>query len=609
MSNIIQYSSRDFATLRQEQIDYITKYYPNVVQNFNDGSLMSVLLDFGAGLADNLHFNIDRSLQETVLDFAQERKSLYNIGKTYGLKLPTKSASLAVCQFSVQVPVFADAEDKRYLPVLKSGTQVVGNGQTFELLYDVDFLSNTNTSGSVDRTKSPVFNNGKLAAYVITKTGIVIAGTTRIYSQIFDNTPPIPFYKLTLPENNVISIESVIYKSGTNFNTNPTDAEFASQANKWYEVNSLAETSVFTYDSSVPPTSNGIYSGMWLNTDYKFVKEFTPNGFCVLTFGSKTDQSFDILDNFLTTASIDLNNLLNNNSLGFAPLINTTLYVKYRVGGGSETNIGAGVINNFGSINIKLNGPDSTLNSLVQNSLTVTNLTPAIGGGDTPSIEELRNYISYNFAAQNRAITLNDYKAILLGLPSKFGRPARVGVTQNQNKIEINVISVDTNNTYQGEINSVIMNNIATYLSEFRSINDYVLVKPGEVIDLSFEISVLVDPTSQLSTITQVIQVVSNEFKSSNRHMGSGYYIFGLIKLISNITGVLNINYIKVFNKTGVGYSQNTINQTIIDSNTNEIDLSSGYINCDANQILQIKDINNDIVVIPVVANNIKSLI
>ena len=196
-----------------------------------------------------------------------------------------------------------------------------------------------------------------------------------------------------------------------------------------------------------------------------------------------------------------------------------------------------------------------------------------------------------------------------MGLPSKFGRPARVGVTQNQNKIEINVISVDTNNTYQGEINSVIMNNIATYLSEFRSINDYVLVKPGEVIDLSFEISVLVDPTSQLSTITQVIQVVSNEFKSSNRHMGSGYYIFGLIKLISNITGVLNINYIKVFNKTGVGYSQNTINQTIIDSNTNEIDLSSGYINCDANQILQIKDINNDIVVIPVVANNIKSLI
>ena len=54
-----------------------------------------------------------------------------------------------------------------------------------------------------------------------------------------------------------------------------------------------------------------------------------------------------------TDIKVLANALLNNNSLGFAPLINTTLYVKYRVGGGSETNIGAGVINNFGSINIK----------------------------------------------------------------------------------------------------------------------------------------------------------------------------------------------------------------------------------------------------------------
>jgi len=608
-TNTISYGSRDFATLRQEQIDYINKYYPDVIQNFNDGSIMSVFLDLGAALADNLHFNIDRSLQETVLDFAQEGRSLFNIAKTYGLKLPTLSASIAVCQFSVQVPVFGDAEDTRYLPVLKAGTQVQGNGQTFELLYDVDFSSNLNSSGALDRTKTPVFNNGILTAYLITKTGIVVAGTTRIYTQVFNNTPPTPFYQITLPENNVLDIESVIHKNGINFTTNPTDNEFASPTNKWYEVNSLAENSVFVYDTTVPPTSDGIYKGIWLDTNYRFVREFTPTGFCTLTFGGQTNQAFDILDSFLSGNSISLSNLLNNNSLGYAPLTNTTMYVKYRVGGGSSSNVGANVITSFGYLNITLNGPDAQLNGIVQGSLTVTNITPAVGGGEAPSIEELRNYISYNFAAQNRAVTLNDYKAILLGMPSKFGTPARVGVRQNQNKIEVNPITVDSSGAFDSQITSVILENIATYLSEYRMINDYVVVKPGEVVDLGFEISVVVDSTSQLSTVTQIISAVTNEFVSTNRQMGQSYYVYNLNKIISQIQGVLNLNYIKVFNETTSGYSQNTINQNILDTSTGEIDITTGILNCDENQILQLRNPNSDIVVIPVVSTPIRTLI
>ena len=607
-TNTISYGSRDFATLRQEQIDYISKYYPDVIQNFNDGSIMSVFLDLGAALSDNLHFNIDRSLQETVLDFAQERKSLFNIAKTYGLKLPTSSASVAICQFSVQVPVFADAEDKRYLPILRSGTQVIGNGQNFELLYDVDFSSNFNSSGALDRTKTPVFNNGVLSAYTITKTGIVSAGTTRIYTQVFDNTTPTPFYKMTLPENNVLGIESVIYKNGTNYTTNPTDVEFNSQTNKWYEVNSLAQSSVFVYDSTVPPNSDGIYKGMWLETDFRFVREFTPTGFCVLTFGSKTSQSFDILDNFLSGNAISLSSFLNNNSLGLAPLTNTTMYVKYRVGGGTQTNVGASVIDSFGYLNIQLNGPDASLNAIVQGSLTVTNITPAIGGGDAPSIEELRNYISYNFAAQERAVTLKDYKAILLGMPSIFGTPSRVGVRQNQNKIEINPITIGTTGAFENQVTSVIMDNIATYLSEFRMANDYVLVSPGEVVDLGFEVSVLIDSANQLTTITQIIQRISDEFAATKRQMGQSYYVFNLIKAISAIQGVLNLTYIKVFNKTTIGYSQNTINQNIVDTITGEVDISSGIINCDENQILQLRNPNTDIVVIPVVSSPIRTI-
>ena len=57
MANIL-YSQRDFASLKQAQIDYIKQYYPNVVQNYNDASILSVFLDLNAGIADNLQYNI-----------------------------------------------------------------------------------------------------------------------------------------------------------------------------------------------------------------------------------------------------------------------------------------------------------------------------------------------------------------------------------------------------------------------------------------------------------------------------------------------------------------------------------------------------------------------
>jgi hypothetical protein len=133
MPGKINYSKRDFLALKNEQINYIKQYYPNLIQNYNDASILSLLLDLNAGIADNLHFNIDRALQETVLDYAQERQSLFNIAKTYGLKLPSKAASVSVCNFVIEVPVRGDAEDSRYLPILYAGSQFLSNTVTFEL--------------------------------------------------------------------------------------------------------------------------------------------------------------------------------------------------------------------------------------------------------------------------------------------------------------------------------------------------------------------------------------------------------------------------------------------------------------------------------------------
>ena len=601
MANQINYSKRDFASLRNEQINYIKQYYPGLVQNFNDASILSVLLDLNAAIADNLHFHIDRALQETVLDYAQERQSLFNIAKTYGLKLPSRSASIAVCEFSIQVPVRGDAEDARYLPILYSGSQFLSGDNSFELLYDVDFASNFNVSNRIDRTKTPIFVNGVLTSYRITKTGIVVAGATRVYTQTITTTRP--FYQITLPENNVLSIESVIHKNGTTFQTLPTQAEFKSTINKWYEVHSLAEDSVFIEDRLTPPV-NGIYQGNYVKTDRRFIKEYTPNGFCTLTFGSMTNQGLDILDTFVDAGNFDLKSFVDNNSLGWAPINNTTLYVRYRIGGGIETNIGINTIDTVGQVSLNLNGPDEQINTIVRNSLTAINVTPAIGGSDEPSIEELRNYISYNFAAQNRAVTLQDYKAILLGMPAKFGVPAKTSVSQVQNKINVSVLSTDNEGNLTNSVTSTVLENIANYLSRYRMINDYVVVKPADVIDVAFEVSALMESGTQVNVIANIINLISNEFSKQNIDLGQSYIMGSLIKKISQIDGLISLNYIKAFNRVGGNYSSSRLSDDLlINIDTGEIDLTSGLIRVTTDQILQIKSPEIDIVVIPTTQN------
>jgi hypothetical protein len=72
----ISYTVKDFEAIRTELINYTKTYYPTVVQNFNDASIFSVMMDLNAAVTDNLYYNIDRSIQETVLQYAQQRSSI-----------------------------------------------------------------------------------------------------------------------------------------------------------------------------------------------------------------------------------------------------------------------------------------------------------------------------------------------------------------------------------------------------------------------------------------------------------------------------------------------------------------------------------------------------
>ena len=598
MSKKISYATRDFAGLREELVNLTTQYYPDLVKNTNDASIFSVLLDLNAAVADNLHFHIDRVWQETMLDFAQQRQSLYHIAKTYGIKIPGKRPSVALCDFSINVPVRGDKEDERYLGIMRAGTQISGGGQVFETVEDVDFSYPFNSKGEPNRLKIPNFNaNNTLVSYTITKREAVVNGATRIYRRVITSLDKKPFLKLFLPEQNVLGITSVIHKEGTTFGANPTSSEFSDLTNKWYEVKSLIEDKVFVPDPTAISDKNNFKSGVYKSVTNKFFTEFTPEGYFSLTFGSGNVDPLDNLDSYMTdTLKVNLASHLNNISLGAIPKPGTTLFVKYRVGGGKDSNLGVNVITSIDDVEMDINGPVSSINNQVIQSLRVTNITPAVGGSDQPTIEELRNMISYNFSAQDRAVTLNDYKSLIEMMPSTFGAPAKVNVLEEDNKVKVKILSYDDNGNLSDTVSNTLKSNIIEYLSKYRMINDYIEIASGEVIDLSLEIDLMIDKNETSTDIVKtVISETTNFFMIEKRKMGDPLFVGDLMRQIGQISGVVNVVDVRVFNKIGGQYSSSEVSMAYVDSTTKEIAQADMTIFMKSNQIFQIRFPNIDI--------------
>ena len=598
MAKKISYATRDFAGLRQELVNLTKEYYPDLVKNTNDASIYSVLLDLNAAVADNLHFHIDRVWQETMLDFAQQRQSLFHIAKTYGIRLPGNRPSVALCDFSINVPVRGDKEDERYLGTVKSGAQISGGGQVFETIENIDFSNPFNSKGEPNRLKIPNFDaNNRLISYTITKREAVINGTTRIFRKVITDFDQKPFLKIFLPEQNVLGVTAVIHKEGTIFGSNPTTSEFETSTNKWYEVKTLIQDKVFVQDPTAASDTENFRSGKYISVSNKFISEYTPEGYFQMTFGSGNVDPMDNLDNFNEgNLKVSLGTYLNNMSLGALPKSNTTLFVKYRIGGGKDTNIGVNVITSIDNVDFVVLGPNSSTNNQVQQSLLVTNVTPAIGGSDQPSIEEIRNMIAYNFSAQNRAVTLNDYKSLIENMPSTFGAPAKVNVMEEDNKVKIKLLSYDENGNLSDTISTTLRDNIVNYLSEYRMINDYIEVESGQVVDLGLEIDLVLNKNSNQTEILQtVIENCVDYFAIEKRKMGDPLLVGDLNTIIGQVAGVVNVVELRIFNLIGGEYSTSEVAQSYKNNVTKEILQSDMTIYMKSNQIFQIRFPQKDI--------------
>jgi len=581
MSKGIAYSSRNFADVRTELIDFVKQYYPDILSDFNDASIGMLLIELNAAVSDMLSVNTDRMFQETQIDYAQQRSSVLSMARTFGLKIPAKRPSISIVDFSVTVPVLGDSFDVRYAPLVRVGAQVAGGGKVFETIDDIDFSNPFTTGGLPNRLIIPYLDsNNNITNYTLTKREIVLNGITKTFKKTISTSDVVPFYELVLPDNDILSITSIITKNGTSYSTEPTIDEFLNFDNRWFEVDALAEDTKFIEDVNASSDNAGIRPGKWVRITRKFIKEYTDNGFIKIIFGGGSSDVTSLSEFNVNGSLTDrIGDFINNLSLGETLKAGTTLFVQYRVGGGSNTNLGSNTITTTNLINMFINGPIDATNNSVRQSLTVNNPVPALGGRDEPTVDEIRNLVRYNFASQNRAVTIKDYQARVSLMPGEFGVPFRTGVFEEQNKILIYILGLDGSSKLTNSSTSTLKQNISNYLADYRMLNDYVAIADGQIVNLGFEFDLLVEkdyPQSQI--ISNVINNVKDFMDINKHHMGENIYLGQLIENVNNVGGVTNVIDIRVFNKVGEGkYSMNEIEQPYVDTTTRQIMVSDEY--------------------------------
>lgn len=585
MEKKISYLNRTFEDYRKALIDFSKKYYGDMEIEYNDASIASWLIDINADIADNLSYHIDRVFQETNINSANERASLYALARNNGFKVPGPKGAMAEVEFNCYIPMSSTNKepDYDYAPIIRRGTKLAGGNQLFELLDDVDFSLQFDSNGNSNRTIYPIVNsNGIITQYKITKLAVVVAGETKIYKKVVRARDIVPFMEILIPETSVMNVESIVVKDGDNYITNPTYGEFYYDGDeeqkcdiqnkrtyRYFEVESLAQqyrwgdvtnkegkavSVVYNYvNNNISYPTYCVTKGKWKEVKHKFITEYTDKGYLKVIFGAGVDPNVDIdITGSADFSKFQIQRIIQNDNLGYLPNPNSTVFILYRSGGGKASNLAQGAINNIVYLNAEIGGSDSSVRESVKNTISVVSTTPSVSGKDMPTEQELKYLIKYNSGSQNRCVTVKDYVAQLLKLPPRYGTPFRVGVNEENNKIMLYLLGLD----YQGKLDSTLptalIQNVRDYIAAYRMINDYIEIKSGKIINIGFDVDLYIDKNYNKSdVIANVITVVSNYMDVNQHIMGDDIFVGDIQKEVSKVDGVLNVIKLEVYNYFG----------------------------------------------------------
>ena len=476
----VNYTSKDFSTIKADLIEYTKSYFPDTYKDFNETSPGMMLIELSSYVGDVLSYYIDYNYKENLLSTATEKRNVRRLSEFLGYKAPNKTPSVVKLKVTTTIDANADGTpDYGDAPQsIDSGLQIASNVDSqilFETTSEIDFTA----SGSGDDfISAPILDsNGEADSYTLTRYVRAVSGQTKTKS--FTITTPIKFLELDLGVDNIIEILNCQDSSGQ----------------KWYNVDYLAQEKVLrqthysddnnrstAYDQGLG-VGDGVdsiipvpYVAEYIKTNKKFISNFDEdtqtykvqfgNGlFRFSNSGSNVDpvEQAGVTINGTNLSDIPSaigSTIGNNLNLGETPA-NTILTFTYRVGGGATSNVQVGELT---TIN---NAPAGVV-------ISVTNNESSVGGTDGQTVDEIRNNASAFFASQLRCVTKEDYTARIQNIPTKFGSIAKTYVERlDGGSLFVSTLSYNQNKQLV-QTPQLVLQNVATYLNHFRMINDQV---------------------------------------------------------------------------------------------------------------------------------------
>jgi len=585
----IDYTSRDFDSIKTSLVNYAKRYYADSFKDFNEASFGALVLDSVSYIGDILSFYLDYQVNESFLDTAVEYDNVVRIARQLGWKYTDSSTSTGTAQFYVTIPADSSgAPDSSYYPTLRVGSQFSSiDGKLFTLTEDLYFGAAGNEI--IITTMNTVTNVP--THFGVKASGKVISGRIKRETKTIGDFQK--FLQVDLSTPNPSEIIAVVDSEG----------------HEYFEVSHLAQEIIYKgvrNNKADKSTVTSILKAM--PATRRFVLEKTRDS-ALLQFGYGSDSELtneSVLDpskitlklhgrEYSTATEFDPTNLTGTDKFGIAPS-NTILTIQYRVNDPGDANIASNSLTGITTPIVEFENQgslDTVKRAAVAGSLEVNNEEPILGDVSLPSAQEIKQRVFSHYATQGRAVTLEDYQAIVYSMPPSFGAIKRCSMQRDfdsfKRNLNLYVISED-NNGFLTTTNTTIKENVKTWLSRYKVINDTIDILNAYVVNFGIEYILVADyEENKFNALTAANARLRNFFANKNYDIGQSLFITDIYKELQRVPNVIDVIDVKIVPKVGGVYSQANFDFNAHLSNDGR------YITSERTSIFEIKFPNTDI--------------
>ena len=552
---VINYTSRDFESIKKDLVEHAKRYYPNSYNDFSDSSFGGLVMDSVAYVGDMLSFYLDFQTNESFLETSLDLNNIRRLASQMGYNYYGNPSSYGIATFYVLVPANSTGlgPDTTFIPTIKTGTRVKSQSATFTLTEDIDFNDPTVEVVAARFNE----NTGKPTEYALRAFGQVKSGV-EFYTEI-DVGTQIKFLRARVSTAAVNEIISV----------------FDSEGHQYYQVDNLSQEVVYLEQTNPNAASDQVRSILKpFIASRRFVVEQDQTGtYLQFGFGSENQiDQFGIADpsqvvlkmtgkNYITDTAFDPNQFLGTDKFGIAPA-NTILKVTFGSNDSVNVNVPINGLIEVSSLSIEfpndLTAPNTGTQLTVRNSAEVTNDEIITVERAIPTPDEIKYRAYAVYSAQNRVVTKNDYEAYVYQMPRKFGKVSRVNVVNDPSginkRLAMYVISKD-NSDYFVNTNGTVKSNLKVWLNKNRMMTDQVDVFDAAIINIGFNYKYTTESGFSKTSVQADVNAAVRKLFAEKQYLGEPVYITTIYQTVNRVQGVVDTLKVTPLIKQSANYS------------------------------------------------------